>query len=60
VNARSALAFLKQVTALHIREAQMTNRHPEYVRGVADFAERFAIYIEALVDDPESDRELAA
>jgi glyoxylase-like metal-dependent hydrolase (beta-lactamase superfamily II) len=38
----------------------MTNRHPDYILGVADFAERFAIYIEALVDDPESDREIAA
>jgi glyoxylase-like metal-dependent hydrolase (beta-lactamase superfamily II) len=60
MNPESALAFLRQITAIHVREAELTHRHPDYARGVADFAERYAVYLEALRDDPESDRAVAA
>lgn len=59
MNPESALTFLRQLTEWHVREAQSAHLHPEYVRGGTDFAERYALYLEALVNDPESDRPVA-
>jgi hypothetical protein len=60
VNPDSALAFLRQLTEWHVREGQSAGLSSEYIRGGCDLAERYALYIEALRDDPESDRAVAA
>lgn len=55
ISAEHALAFLHQLTG-------MVANYPEsldYRRGAVDLSERFALYLEALVDDPADDREVA-
>ena len=56
INAELALAFLKQLAAMHLKYPEST----EYRRGVVDIANSMALYLEALIDDPDTDREVAA
>lgn len=56
MNPQQALDFLRQLTEWHVREAQVASLHPEYIRGGAALAERYALYLEALVEDPDSER----
>lgn len=58
IDAQHALDFLRQLTELQVREGRVI--HPEYQRGTADLGERYALYLEGLLRDPESDREVAA
>ena len=55
-NAELALAFLKQLAAMHLAYPEST----EYRRGVVDITNSMALYLEALIDDPDTDREVAA
>ena len=56
INAELALAFLKQLAAMHLQYPEST----DYRRGVVDIVNSMALYLEALIDDPDTDRELAA
>lgn len=60
MNAESALTFLRQLTEWHVREGQSAGLSSEYIRGGCDLAERYALYLEAIREDPESDRAVAA
>jgi hypothetical protein len=56
INAELALDFLKQLAAMHLRYPEST----DYRRGAVDITNSMALYLEALIDDPADDRELAA
>lgn len=52
ISAELALDFLKQLAAMHLRYPEST----DYRRGAVDLTNSFALYLEALIDDPEGDR----
>ena len=58
INAELALAFLKQLAAMHLN--WMVPESDDYRRGVVDIVNSMALYLEALIDDPDTDREVAA
>ena len=54
ISAEHALEFLKQLGAMHVAYPESF----DYRRGAADMTNSFALYLEALIDDPADDRTL--
>ena len=56
IKAELALDFLKQLAAMHLRYPEST----DYRRGAVDITNSMALYLEALIDDPDTDRLMEA
>ena len=52
ISAELALDFLKQLAAMHLRYPEST----DYRRGAVDITNSMALYLEALISEPEDDR----
>jgi hypothetical protein len=57
ISAEAARDFLEIVASLAADNAYHSD---EYRRGAGETARLFGAYLEALIDDPEADREVAA
>ena len=56
ISAELALDFLKQLGAMHLRYPESA----DYRRGAVDVTNSMALYLEALIDDPDTDRLMEA
>lgn len=56
ISAELAREFLCQLAAMKVKGPESV----DYKRGAVDLADSFALYLEALIDDPDTDRLMEA
>lgn len=56
ISAEKALDYLRLLATMHVTYPEST----DYRRGAVDLADSFALYLEALIEEPAAEREVAA